>query len=238
MDHGAAVIYPPVLGELETLNLALTGRIRGFARYGDGDFAVMRGQRDVYQCWSPSLAEQLAACLADPTPKVLNCVPRPVNERDTLYAHRWQAFTEANAGLLPLLGKSTYGSSYISRMDSVPELHTTLYWAQVARLWFGHDVTLVRGSERSLTSEKLLASPSPPKSVAEVVTAVRDGWKDIDRTFEQTVATARSIVLVCAGLAARPLVHRLVGHGFLAYDLGHLGLYFDRGMPRPIAECR
>src|SRR5580704_12689977 len=127
-------MYPTVLGERETLNLALNGRVKGFARYGDGDFTVMRGQGELFQKWEPTLAYALADTLETPCPGVLNCIPRPVVEADTQFYYRWQSFVEANAGLIPLLGKTVYGSAYISRMDSAPELHSELYWTQVARL--------------------------------------------------------------------------------------------------------
>ena len=231
--------YPPVLGERETLNLALSGRIRGFARYGDGDFTVMRGQGELYQRWEPGLAAALAECLADPAYGVLNCIPRPVSEAESQFYYRWQAFIEANAGLLPLLGTRAYGSAYISRMDSVPELHTPLYWTTVARLWVGRRVTLVRGSDRSLTAAKLMDSPSPPAGVDEVLTSFRNSWSDVEQIYARIVAIPNTVVLLCTGLAARPLVHRLVKDAKLcAYDLGHIGLYFECGKPRPIADCR
>ena len=230
--------YPPVLGELETLNQALTGRIRGFARYGDGDFGVMRGQGDVYQKHVPSLAHSLGYYLTHPCERVLNCLPRAVTERDTPFYYRWQAFMEANAGIIGLLPDRVYGSAYLSRMDSVPELHTTTYWMMVARLWAGQDVTLVRGSERSLTRDKLMHSPSPPKSVTEVLTPFRNGWEDVDETFERMQRAGNDTVILCTGLMARPLVHRWVELRGRAWDLGHLGLYFDLGRPRALQDCR
>lgn len=231
--------YPAVLGELETLNQALSGRVRGFARYGDGDFGVIRGQGDVYQKHTPELAAALGHWLTNPHKRVINCLPRPVVERDTQFYYRWQAFMEANAGLAAMLPRATYGSSYLSRMDSAPEIHTTLYWTQIARLWVGRDITLVRGSERSLTAAKLMESPSPPRSVTEVLTPFQDGWATADETFDRMKAADHETVILCTGLMARPLVHRWVGERLgYAWDLGHLGLYFDRGIPRPIGECR
>lgn len=55
--------------------------------------------------------------------------------------------------------------------------------------------------------------------------------------LDKTVAAGAETVILCAGMAARPMVHRLVGRGFLAYDLGHFGQWFVEGRPIPLAEC-
>lgn len=230
--------YPEVMGERETLNRILNGEYRGFARFGDGDFGVMRGQRDVYQKADPALAYSLGEILAQPQKGVLNCLPRPVSERDTAFYYRWAAFWEANAGIIGLLPVQLYGSSYVSRMDSAPECHTPAYWALAAQLWSDKSVTLVRGSDRSLTAERLFESPSPPQTVLEVITPLRDSWGYRMEALSRASAAGNEVVLLCAGLCSRPLVHDLVAAGHCAYDLGHLGLYFRKGRPRPIDECR
>ncbi len=230
--------YPEVLGEIETLNLILSGRYRSFVRYGDGCFNLMRCQRDVYHDWSPELAYELAEGLASPAPGTLLCLPRPVREEDTLYYHRWKAFLETVAGVAPLLKDQVYGSSYISRMDSAPECHTRDYWLTLSRLWVGKHVTLVAGSHRSLTRVKLLSSPNPPASVTEIEAPFRNAYNSIEHLEHEALHADNEIVLLCTGTAARPLVPRLTRRGLCAYDLGHVGLYFDSGNPRPLQDCR
>ncbi len=224
--------YPKVLTEAETIDIVLE-KYRGFARFGDGDFAVMRGQRDRFQKWDPALARMLAQSLARPSPHVLNCIPREVTVRNN---HHWLSFTEANAGIIPLLTQEFYGSANISRMDSEPHLHTPEWWRYCAKLWKNLNVTLVRGSERSLTAAMLRESPEPPLSVVEVLTAPSNSWEQFDDIYERVQKVNNQVVLLCNGLVTRPLVHRLADADFYAYDLGHLGVWFEGGLPR--TECR
>lgn len=230
--------YPRVLDEVLTIERLLKGDYKGLCRFGDGDFNVIRGRPDRFQKWDPGLAAALAESLHRGSNQVLNClVPPPTAEHASPMRHRWDAYLEANAGIIPFLEDELYGSSNVSRMDSCPHLHTTSWYQTVARLWQGKDICLVRGSDRSLTQDKLLASPNAPKSVTEVITPSKDGWDSFEQTFQDTCNANRKIIVLCAGLVVRPLVHRLVAEGLHAYDLGHFGMWFKDGQPIPLQEC-
>ncbi len=206
------------------------------ARYGDGDFAVMRGQRDRYQKWVPELAWKLAHTLVSPSEGVLNCIIPPPGLGE-LANQRWKCYMEANAGIVGMLTMQVYGNAAISRMDSDIQLLTPEYWLTISRLWVDKDVTLIRGSERSLTADKLMASPGRPMTVTEVVGPAQNAWEKFDALYEGAMAADNETVLLCTGLVARPLVHRLVAAGLKAYDLGHLGVWFDKGLPKPDARA-
>ena len=229
--------YPKVLSEAETLELALR-EYRGFTRYGDGDFAVLRGQRDRYQKWDPALARKLAQSLAEPSEHVLNCIIPTPRFTARLQHHHWLLYLEANAGIIPFLRAPVYGSANISRMDSAPDLHSEEWWVSVARLWLNLRVTLVRGSERSLTEKMLMESPSAPMSVTEVITKSQNSWDEFDEIYDRVGKAGNRVVLLCNGLVTRPLVHRLCDAGMYAYDLGHFGVWFDKGQPKATELCR
>lgn len=232
------MIYPQVLDEIVTIEKLVAGKYRGLARFGDGDFNVIRGQRDRYHKACPQLAEALATCLHRGSSQVLNClIPRPIAQEGSLAYQRWHTYLEVNAGILPFLIDEIYGSSNISRMDSCPHLHTISWWHQVAKLWRDKDICLVRGSERSLTKEKLLGSPYPPRSVVEVACPPQDNFRHVEQIFTDIAHTGCDPVILCCGLSARPLVHRLVEYGLHAYDVGHFGLWYRNGHPIPLADC-
>ena len=230
--------YPRVLDETTTIERVASGKYRGLARFGDGDFNIIRGQRDRYHKPCPKLAEALATCLHRGSNKVLNClIPPPLTPEGTLAFQRWHNYMEMNAGIFPFLIDEYYGSSNISRMDSQPHLHTTSWWLEVAKLWQDKDICLLRGTERSLTEKKLMESPRPPKSVKEIMCPAKDNFDMFDSMFEDAMLTRRETVVLCAGLSSRPLVHKFVEYGLCAYDVGHLGLWFDRGQPIPLQDC-
>ena len=199
------------------------------ARYGDGDFAVMRGQQDRYQKCEPKLAHALARSLSDPSPYVLNAiVPAPAEGPGN---YRWICFWEANAGIIGLLPKRTYGSASLSRMDSCPQNHTAEFWLKVSQLWKDSDITLVHGSERSLTAAKLMESPNAPKSIHTERSAFKNSWSMYDELLKDIEKAGNEKVVLCTGLVTRPLVHALCETGHRAYDLGHLGQWFEKGLP-------
>jgi hypothetical protein len=130
-----------------------------------------------------------------------------------------------------MLPKREYGSASLSRMDSCPQLHTAEFWLKVSRLWADWRITLVRGSERSLTAAKLMESPGAPEHVTEVITAAKDSWSMYEDILKRTEAAGNEKVILCNGLVTRPLVHALCETGHRAYDLGHLGQWFEKGLP-------
>src|SRR5882672_4226765 len=73
------VDYPQVMSEEKTIGTLLQGDYRGVARYGDGDFNIMRGQRDRYHAPCAPLAKALAETLHRGSNRVLNClIPPPL----------------------------------------------------------------------------------------------------------------------------------------------------------------
>jgi hypothetical protein len=230
--------YPKVMTEEETIHQLVTGKYHGLARYGDGDFNIMRGQRDRYHKPCHKLAEALATSLHRGHNKVLNClIPPPVAREGTLAYQRWHNYVEMNSGIFPFLIDEYYGSSNISRMDSQTHLHTTSWWLTVSKLWQDKAICLVRGSERSLTAEKLWESPNVPKSIFEVRCKHADNFDQLDELYTKICEVGIETVILCSGLVTRPLVHKLVGAGLKAYDLGHIGLWFKNGSPIPLQDC-
>ena len=231
--------YPQVWDETVTIDKLVAGKYRGMARFGDGDFNVLRGQEDRYHKACPKLAQALGESLHRGSNQVLNClIPPPLDAREgTLAYQRWHFYLEMNAGLFPFLRDEVYGSSNISRMDSCPHLHTTSWWVQVARLWAGKRICLVRGTERSLTEKKLLESPGPPAKVTEVICKPRDNFSELNDIHARVRTAGCETVVLCSGLTTRPLVHQLVRDGHLAWDVGHFGIWFSKGRPIPLQEC-
>lgn len=232
--------YPHVVTEEATIEVLVSGQFRGMARYGDGDFNVLRGRPDRFHRWEPGLAAAIARSLADPAPGVLQCLIPPPEFQNTLASQRWIHYQEANAGIIPFLriGSGGWcGSANVSRMDSCPRLHTSWWWDRVSELWKGKDICLVYGTERSLTPKKLLDSPNSPRSVTSVSCAAINNFAEIEQLGAKVLIAGREIVILCAGMSARPLVHQLVRDGMNAYDLGHFGQWFDQGQPIPLAEC-
>lgn len=223
--------FPPCLSEAETIERAIAGA--NLARYGDGEFNLARGGNCKSQKAHPKLAAELRAIL-DKAPKgCLPCLPDPnCGGGKSPKRDNWLKVTSNTLRL----GKQEYGSAFITRPDSAPWIDTKDYWSRVRALWRGKDVTLVKGSERSLRLDMM----TDAKSVREVWGTYRDAYdargrapderdrpkalQTIDELME-AVGVAGHTVLMCLGPTATVMAARLARKGVHAVDLGHLGMF-------------
>lgn len=122
--------------------------------------------------------------------------------------------------------KITYYSQWITRPDSAPWIDRRDFWDKMFSLWRDKDVTLVAGSHRSLTKEKLHLA----KSVDLIECMYRDTYQIADDLEKKCLDSKNNIILLCCGATATVLANRLSGKKH-AVDLGHIGMfnkYYDR----------
>lgn len=213
--------YPEVLCEADTLAAVVAGR--SIARYGDGEFKMCLGHGIKSQVAAPTLALRLREILV----RSGDCLVGIPNIRSvTPKAEFWQKFTSDT--YTSLLRPRPYGSAFISRPDSAPWIDTPAYWQQLESLWVGQDVTLVRGSTKSLVAEDLVGA----RSVAEVIAPRQHAWASYEELLERVGRPARA--LLCLGPTATVMAVDLCARGVHAVDLGHVGLFLKkhrRGLP-------
>lgn len=214
--------YPSVLSEQDTLDLVMSGR--SLARYGDGEFHLCRGVSIPCQRRDPELQSRLQGILQD-SGECLVGIPN-INSA-TPKAAFWNPFRTSSA----LLWDRSYVSAFVSRPDSAPWIDTDAYWTALASLWVGQDVTLVRGSERSLTASDLRGACY----VHEIIAPATHAWSDYSTIMGRI--DPRSRVLLCLGPTATVLAVDLCARGAHAVDLGHVGVFWRkhvRGEPMTI----
>jgi hypothetical protein len=203
--------YPEILSEDATIDLALTGT--SLARYGDGEMSIMLGGNCVSQVYDPKLSAELKDVAI--SKNVLPCIPNI----EASPRQGWKKYGEGKFGALWDQTR-TYGSSLITRPDSAPWIDRPDYWAKVRQLWEGHDIVLVKGTDRSLREETLAGA----KSVRSVGGPRRDAYADLD-TIEEEIGLPSGRALLCLGPSATVLADRLARKGVHAIDLGHVGMF-------------
>lgn len=214
--------WPRVLSEDQTLELVLAGR--SIARYGDGEFKLCLGHSIKSQRHEPRLAMRLRKIL---TLEDVDCLVGIPN----LHAKTkpfWDSFRRPVYTSL-FRKDGVYGSAFISRPDSAPWIARDDYYDRVESLWRGLEVTLVRGSGKSLTAQ-LLSSAS---RVTEILCARQHAWQDYEQLLEQIGRPERA--LLCCGPTATVLAADLARRGVHAVDLGHLGMWLKRRHLAPAA---
>lgn len=209
--------YPDVVGEWETLLKVLDGK--SIARYGDGEFNLVRGGNCVSQKKVPGIQTELQNILKSKDENLLVAIPRldPRSPKNV----NWVKCC-AHYGSYLHHGK-TYYSAFITRPDSAPWIATDTYFDGIESLWKGLDITMVYGSQRSLSVD------FPPMQSAKSITVVQT---DYAHTYPKIDAIERQIrhagnkrVLLMCGPTATCLAARLAGE-FHAIDLGHIGMWW------------
>lgn len=209
--------YPKVLSEAATLHEAHMGR--SIARFGDGELKLCLGRSAKSQEHKPALSANLCQILLDTTGPCLPCIPRPIP--DGPKREFWREYMRPP--WTRLYAPTTYGSAFVTRPDSAPEIDNAGYWESVQDLWRGRDVVLVRGSGKSLTAERLPGA----RTCTEYVGLVQHAWAEHRDLFKRLKDEKRR-VLLCLGATATVLAWMLSYEGVHAIDCGHVGMFTKR----------
>ena len=217
--------YPAILSERDTLAQVCAGV--SLARYGDGEFKLCQGRSAKAQDHDPQLATRLRQILIDPGPALVG-VP---NLRSPTPKHAfWDPFAVCARLFDP---QRRYGSAFVTRPDSAPWINEPAYWAQLETLWRSTDVTLIRGSEKSLVAADL----EDAGAVREILAPRRDAWREYAALLERVGTPRRA--LICLGPTGTVLAADLARRGVHAIDLGHVGLFwrkYRRGEPMVVTS--
>lgn len=206
--------YPKVMSEQATIDAALSGR--SLARFGDGELRLAVGGGCSSQRPNDKLKGEFRDILAGRGhARLLPCIP---NFADCPRAEAWQNYKDDK--YVMLYRAKQFGSAFITRPDNMPKIDNKNYWGEVRKFWGGRDVVLVRGDEKSLTSNFMKEA----RSVREVIGPRQHAYDEIDR-IEHEIGRPEGPVIMCLGATATALAHRLAKKGVWALDLGHLGMF-------------
>lgn len=208
--------YPHVLSESETLDVVLSGK--SIARYGDGEFKMCIGGAAKAQEANRALADKLRAALKDPG----ECLIGIPNIHDVIARHTVQQKIDLwtkYLGVASMLSNRPYVSAFITRPDSAPWIDTPDYWARIRSLWIDREITLVRGSSKSLVGEDLVGA----KRVYEVIGPRQHAFAEYKSLLNRIGTPER--VLICLGPTATALAVDLCAKGVHAIDCGHVGMF-------------
>jgi len=217
--------YPEVTNEFKTLQLVVSGR--SLARYGDGEFKMASHDAGIKsQESNPHLSARLREILHNSGDCLVGI---PSIRSDTPKAEFWGKHMR----YARLLADRPYVSSFITRPDSAPWINTKKYWALMESLWIGQDVTVVRGSGKSLAPPDLIGA----REITDVLCRKQHAWQDYDEILERIGKPARA--LICLGPTATVLAVDLCKKGVHAIDLGHCAIFlrkYRRGEPMVVTE--
>lgn len=226
--------YPNVLDEFATLRLIVDGR--SISRYGDGELKMASHDAGIKSQMSDGkLSQRLREILIDSG----ECLVGIPNIREVVHRHvsdqkveHWAKFMRYGRLLNPT---TEYVSSFVTRPDSAPWINTPEYWTLLESLWKGQDVTLVRGSGKSFTAERLMEWGA--RSVEEILTPRQHAWADYDSLMKRIGRPERA--LLCVGPTATVMAVDLCAKGVHAIDCGHCAMFYRKyraGEPMTVTE--
>lgn len=220
------IYYPNVTGEIETMQRVVAGA--SLARYGDGEFKMAdHGAGIKSQRSHPELTARLRTILQQSGDCLVGI---PNINSETPKTEFWPKYRRYAS----LLVDRPYVSSFVTRPDSAPWINTPDYWSLVESLWIGRDVTLVRGSTKSLMAEDLVGA----REVTEIVAPRQHAWADYASIMQRIGRPERAIL--CLGPTATVMAVDLCAKGVHAIDAGHIGLFIHkvrRGEPMWVTDA-
>jgi hypothetical protein len=216
--------YPQVIDEFETLRRVVAGE--SIARYGDGEFKM--ADRLSANIKSQNNDLLLHRRLGEILHESGDCMVGIPNIRSETPKVEFWGRHLIYASLLK--AERPYVSSFITRPDSAPWINTPEYWALLESLWVGQDVTLVRGSGKSFTAERLVAAGAG--NVTEIMAPRQQAWAEYESLLERIGTPKRA--LLCLGPTATVMAVDLCARGVHAIDAGHAGMMYNKhilGLP-------
>jgi hypothetical protein len=220
--------YPKVLSEWETIYKALRQGL-SLSRFGDGEIRLAVGppaKPSKTQGHVPGLQNELSRMLRGKTHSLV-CLPR-ISPTLPLYDKLWSKFLQPK--WTKIIEPAEYGSSFITRPESAPEIDDPKYWDMISRLWAGRRVTLVigapdaAGKHYSLIEDDLIEA----QHVTVIEGPERDAYAEIDHLDREIGPQRDRVVLLCLGATATCLAERCAARGVQALDLGHIGRHVRR----------
>lgn len=210
--------YPDVIDEWSTLNLVSQGK--SIARFGDGEFNLVRGGNCVSQRRSFGLQNELQSILKSTNPNLLVGIPR-LDKRSPKNANWEKCCAHYTEYLDP---HKLYYSAFITRPDSAPWIATDTFFDGIEWLWDKQEVIMVYGSKRSLSKD------FPALASAKRIEVVECDYAHTYHRIDELLASIMKIhierVLLMCGPTATCLASRLSRRGRHAIDLGHIGMWW------------
>ena len=199
------------------------------ARFGDGEFRVMRGGGVGFQRPEKSLRQALKEVAKAPAATCLLALPKPcAGDLEGLTpkaADIWKRILRLQKPWIARTfgGERVYGDALASRfyLDREDAAYATQLLGLWKDLWQGREVLVIEGAHGHFGEESgILAGAT---SVTRLSAPDRDGWSHYEELLEQAkvLATPQTLILIALGPTATVLANALAKDGYQAVDCGH-----------------
>lgn len=208
------------------------------ARFGDGEFNIIRGKSIGYQKYDKTLANRmLDMILRGSNDKIMICLPDVFQNMDRYndycdYFYNSQFFVQNEKILRKIEDKYLqYGSTFISRpyIDLKDKSTVSGYFNKIKRIWKDRDILIVEGKySRSGEGNDLF---DEARSIQRIICPDRDAYFSINK-IEDTILKFcdGKLVFIMLGPTTKIIVDDMVNKYHKIeqfFDLGHIDSEYE-----------
>ena len=222
--------FPKVLSTSETLDLIIKDEL-SISRYGDAEFDIcnQENKEDKWQKPSDELTKRLKEILDVEEKGFLVCIP-PYNAKNNNIKNYhgslsfWQVywFNKYNK-IRPLLTKSKYGNSFVSR-DSVFYENPL---NKIMSIWDKKKVVFVYGKGGRFEEDSVIFSNII--RAGRILVPPTNAFDEYDEILAKCIEYPQDVMfLISAGPTASVLAYDLFKSGYRALDIGHMPVCYEQ----------
>lgn len=210
------------------------------ARFGDGEFDLISGCRDLkFQTSSCELSEALIEVLDSESSNLLLCVPgvfnsiRGSNWHAAMYWSRWAIDEDKHHPTIDLIRehhktKYLFGDAQITRpyIDWSSPKRAKKIFPMLKQLWNGKNILIVEGEKTRLgVGNDLFSNANSVKRILGPAINAFSYHEDIMRTVLDYHSD--ELIILALGPTATVLASKLSASGIQSLDLGHIDAEYE-----------
>ncbi len=222
-DPKTNVKLPKILGFQESLNSL---QEKSLARFGDGEFKLMKGESINFQKADRELAFRLSEVIKNQIPSLAVGLPDIFGKCESDYFKR--VIINCRKLLYQYIDFSTtYYNSAITRLYKFKsEEEGKKYYDRIKQLWNIKDIVIVEGEGSRLGIGNDLFSGA--KSIKRIICPAKDAFSRYDEILAECEKFDKDILFILAlGPTATVLAYDLCLKGYRALDVGHVDTMYE-----------
>lgn len=222
-----------VLSEIDTVERIIKKHV-SIARFGDGEYCIMRGGSSGFQRFDPKLRDRLIEVLTSDNDTCLICIPRPLIcqiELSRSAKYYWSDFIKKNGDFILKITpcNELFGNSMCTRfyIGSADKSRAKTIIDQFRKVWENRDICIVEGENSRLGCGNDLFNNA--KSIKRIICPPTNAYQEYDRILAsvKNKTDKGQLLLLALGMTATVLAYDLSKIGYQALDVGHIDIEYE-----------
>lgn len=223
---------PYVESIFHTLQELIDGK--SIARFGDGEFDIIKGTQIGFQQPNKRLGDLLKSVLETDDERLLIGIPGVYREQgiklNKKTAEYWKWYRIYNIDFIKHLldNNRVYADSFISRFySSFESFEYSRVIDMYRKIWDKKDVYIIEGEKTRVgVGNDLLSNAN---SINRILAPAKNAFNSYDKILDKatSIIPIGSLVILALGPTATVLARDLCLKGYQALDLGHIDLQYE-----------